>query len=278
MIGFESVRIPFDINVEAEALGCTLDWERNKVQPVILQRPALKFDDGLGTVPDPKKEGRMPLVLEAARILAAKGEGKLPVIVGALGPLNIAVQLKGAESFLMDLLLQPEESHRLLDFCWEVAASYMRALNEVADVVTVVDATSSPDLIGPEEFRVFSKSRLSALVEKAEVSTILHICGRTQPILRDMASIGFDAISIDSVVDMGDAKAACEKRCSVLGNVSAIGSLLLGTPDEVREETREAILRGSDVPCTSCGIAPGTCTENLQALVRAVHRYGRRIE
>ncbi len=266
VIGFESVRIPFDINAEAEAMGCTLDWSKKDVQPVVLERP-FAFDEI--SIPEPNRDGRMPIILEAARELSARAD-RLPVIVGALGPLNIAVQLRGAESFLMDLVLQPEESHRLLDICQETALHYMQALDEVADVITVIEATSSPDLIGPREFRTFSKPRLRKVIEKREVPCILHICGRTQLILEEMVSLGAEAIGIDSMVEIAEAKRLCGGRCAVAGNVSATGSLSMGTPQEVVRETRDVLMKGSDIPCTSCGIAPGTPTENLKAMTATV--------
>lgn len=56
--------------------------------------------------------------------------------------------------------------------------------------------------------------------------------------------------------------------------MNVVGSLFLGTPEEVAEETRVVIEKGVDIPTTSCGIAPATTTANLRAMVSAIKKYG----
>jgi len=278
-IGFESVRIPFDINVEAEALGCTLDWRRWDMQPPIKQ-PAISSPEDVDNleVPDPTKDGRMPAVIEATKILSEKVKDEaLPIIVGIVGPFMIAGQVRGVDQYLIEVATEPELVHKLLKICTKTCVEYTKYIQDAgADVITIVDATSSPDLISPNQYGIFSQPYVEEMIEKSGLPTILHICGKTTKILDRMVSTGAKAVSIDSSVDMRDLKKAAESKCATAGNVSVVGSLYLGTPEEVMEETKIAIERGVDIPCTSCGIAPTTTTENLKAMVNAIKIYGKK--
>jgi len=277
IVGFESVRIPFDINVEAEALGCVLDWRRWDMQPPI-KTPAIQEPEMIEKleVPDPKRAGRMPVVLEATRLLSAKTKAEsLPVIVGIVGPFMIAGQVRGVDQFLLEVLTDPDLAHKVIEVCTQTCIEYTKeAVAAGADVITIVDATSSPDLIRPQHYDSFSKPYVERMIRSTTAPTILHICGKTRPILERMVSTGAKAVSVDSSVDMTDLVEVAKGKCATAGNVSVVGSLFEGTPEEVAEETRIAISKGVDIPCTSCGIAPPTPTANLKAMVSAIRQYG----
>lgn len=277
IIGFESVRIPFDINVEAEALGCTLDWKRWDMQPPI-KAPAISSPDMIDQleVPDPTKTARMPTVIEATGLLSSKVKAEgLPVIVGIVGPFMIAGQVRGVEQFLIEVIKRPDLAHKLLKVSTQTCIEYVKEVEKAgASAITIVDATSSPDLISPRHYDAFSKPYVEDMIRNSKVPNILHICGKTRPILDRMVSTGAKVVSVDSSVDMADLKRAAAGKCATAGNVSVVGSLFLGTPDEVAEETRTVIAKGVDIPCTSCGIAPPTTMDNLKAMVSAIRRYG----
>ncbi len=277
VIGFESVRIPFDINVEAEALGCVLDWRRWDMQPPI-KLPAIQEPEMIEKleVPDPRKAGRMPAVIEATEMLSARVQKEsIPVIVGIVGPFMIAGQVRGVDQFLMEVLTQPDLAHKVIEVSTQTCIEYMKEVVDVgADAITIVDATSSPDLISPRHYDAFSKPYVERMIRSTKAPNILHICGKTKPILERMVSTGAKAVSIDSSVDMAELVRVARGKCATAGNVSVVGSLFLGTPEEVAEETRIVISKGVNIPCTSCGIAPPTTTANLKSMVSTIRQYG----
>jgi uroporphyrinogen-III decarboxylase len=59
------------------------------------------------------------------------------------------------------------------------------------------------------------------------------------------------------------------KRVTLFGCINNPQVLYQGTPEEVFEQTREAIRAGVDVICPECAIPLGTPLENLQAIARA---------
>ena len=95
------------------------------------------------------------------------------------------------------------------------------------------------------------------------------ICGNITRILNDLKGIPFDALSIDEKVDLGIAKKILGDDFRIVGNISPINTLLLGTPEEVKEECINALKCGVDLLAPGCGVAPETPTRNLMAMADA---------
>ena len=105
---------------------------------------------------------------------------------------------------------------------------------------------------------------------------VLHICGHTAGILKDMLSCGYNGISIEEAVDMNFAqkvKHDLGDKCQVCGNISTSKTLFRGTPEEVREEVLQALNKGVDVVAPSCGIAAASPLKNIQAMVNARNEF-----
>ena len=83
--GLESVKVPFDMAVEAGALGAEIDYGAGSALPKILtprfEEPAeFAIEEALLT------RGRFPVVLEAIRIARARHGAEAPVISSLLDP------------------------------------------------------------------------------------------------------------------------------------------------------------------------------------------------
>src|SRR5208337_5184983 len=76
--GIESVRVPFDINVEAEAMGCATRFSDDKASPPV-STPFSRAEYERIRIPDPQKDGRMPEVTEAVHRLREKADDSVPV-------------------------------------------------------------------------------------------------------------------------------------------------------------------------------------------------------
>ncbi len=137
LFGFESAVVPFDLCVEAEALGCGVDFQTDVeifLAPVV-DKPLATFD---GNLPEnAARAGRIPLVADAIRRLKA-GVGR-EIAIGAWvpGPFTLAWQLFGADGWL-GALQDADRAARMLeslaDFLARVAGHYRDA---GADFITV---------------------------------------------------------------------------------------------------------------------------------------------
>ena len=121
---------------------------------------------------------------------------------------------------------------------------------------------------------------------------VLHICGSTEPIIKDMAATGFDGLSIEEKVDITRAKEAIkgggktirvggrtmsmgggDKVPKIIGNISSSETLFRGSPDQVKEEVKKVLEAGVDIIAPSCGLAPNTPLENIKAMIEARNEF-----
>lgn len=280
VIGFESVRVPFDINVESEAMGCELDFHAGSgkgldIQPPV-KTPAMKDIDDLAGVrdADPYRDGRMPVVLKAIELLRKKIPDTLPIISAVVGPFMVAAQVRGVDAFMRELMRNPDKIRKIIERASDVCVRYAQAQIEAgSDCVVIVDATASPDLISPKQFDEFAKPYTQRIAHSIPARSILHICGKSHAILTRMAEVAH-GISIDSSVDMAEAKKTVGPQTAVCGNVDVNTALMFGEPAEVVAATRACLENGTDILCTSCGIPSVTPTENLKAMVETGKKYG----
>ncbi len=85
----------------------------------------------------------------------------------------------------------------------------------------------------------------------------------------DMAETGFDGISVDEAVDVARIKPLVG-NVKVLGNVSSKSTLVFGSPEDVKQESRKALASGVDFLEPGCGFSPMTPIKNIKAMVEAV--------
>jgi [methyl-Co(III) methanol-specific corrinoid protein]:coenzyme M methyltransferase len=265
--GIESVRVPFDINVEAEAMGCATRFSDDKATPPV-STPFSRAEYDHIRVPDPLKDGRMPEVAEAVRLLREKARDSVPVIAALGTPFEILSTAMGFEDITMLIHDEPEFLTYWLDKLTVFAIGYGRALADAgAEVMMLVDGTSQS--LGPRYYEKLSLPYTKQLVESLQTPTILHVCGRATPLLEGMVQTGASALSIDKPVDIKTAVKAASGKAALVGNISP-ATLFQGPVEEIRKETDEAIENGIQVVAPGCGILPRTPLKNLQAYIKRV--------
>lgn len=277
--GFESVRVPFDINVESEAMGCELNYGAGRNKGLDIQPPVKTAAmDQAGDFSrlkdaDPYRDGRMPVVLEAIGQLRKNIPDTLPIISLVVGPFMVAAQVRGVENFMRELIRKPENCKELLDQATRICRKFAFAQAAAgSDCILVADASASPDLISPRIFERYAKPYSRDMMAGLPIPSILHICGKAQTILPEMAEIS-PGVSIDSCVDMAEARSVVGGKTALCGNVD-VRTLLFGRPEDVEKAVKDCMDQGTDLLTTSCGIPPAVRTENLRAMVAAGKRFG----
>jgi [methyl-Co(III) methanol-specific corrinoid protein]:coenzyme M methyltransferase len=214
-------------------------------------------------VPDkPLERGRIPVILQAIRLIREKVGDFLPISSLVLSPFTLAAMLAGEAKFLTLVLKKPDYVRAFVDFATDFLIKYGKAQYRAgSDIVQMGDPTTSPDLIGPDQFRDFAMPSLIKLADKFKGIRLLHICGNAGKIIPDMAECGYDGISIEEVVDIVKAKPFVGD-VKILSNISSKLTLLFGTTDQIMVEVKEAIEASEDIVEPGCGFAPGTPTAN----------------
>lgn len=288
---FECARIPFCLTVEAEALGCKVDIKDVDSTPIVLES---KFESAkdIEIPEDVLSKGRIPVVLESIEILKEKYGNELPIIVGVTGPFTLSGYLLSVENLLIYMLTKPDEIEEVLDKSTEFLMDYIDAIIDLkADIICVTEPLSATELIEPLQFKNIVKPYLEDLASSIKTKSVLHICGNIEPIAKDMATIGYDGISMENKVDVKRVREEIQKGSGsiikvggrTLGNVKT--SVIVGNIDstELHMETAEYIKKhvktvldsGVDLLAPSCGsgLAPKTPLKNIKAIIEARNLY-----
>jgi MtaA/CmuA family methyltransferase len=262
--GFESVRVPFDINVEAEAMGCATRFGDDMITPP-MSKVKTKEEFGKIKIPDPLKDGRMPEVLEAIKRLKEKTGDQIPLIAALGTPFEILSTTLDFQDITMALMEDTDFLKEQLEKMTEIAKRYAKEMEKAdPDVLMLVDGTSQS--IGPTYYPRFSFKELVASLSKP---TVLHICGNPKAILQQMAETGASALSIDKPVDILHTLEVTAGKVALVGKISP-QTLFNGKKEEIVAETEESLRLGMNVIAPGCGILPQTPLENLKAYVDCV--------
>ena len=291
LAGLECARIPFDLTVEADAMGCKVNIGTQDRTPQVTESP-FNSSSEIKVPEDFLDKGRIPVVLEAIDKLKENYRDILPIIVGVTGPLTLAGQLMGIEKLVRYMRSRPNEVESAIDEALEASIQYVNAISEVGpDIICVADPTSAPDLINPLQFKSIVKPRLEDLSMEITTNKVLHICGSTEPIIKDMATAGFDGLSVEEKVDISRAKDEIkgggktimvggrkmsmggDKTPKLVGNISTNQTLFMSSPEQVKEEVKKVLEAGVDILAPSCGLAPGSPIENIKAMVEARNEF-----
>jgi len=280
---FDGITVGTDVTIEAEAVGSVVKQPLNS--PAFVTKYKLediKNFDSL-TIPDPYTAGRMPVVIDAVKQCAQKVGDQVYIIGLVQGPINIASQLRGVENLMMDFFDNFDFVVELFEYCIKLGNVFAKALVESgARCIQTGEALASPAFISPTVYKdfisVMEKKQHEEILSYGAESILVHICGQTISILDDAAETKASAIDLDSPVDMKEAKRILHGRMAMKGNIDSSDVLLRGTPDLVRQKTKEVIYAAGEggglIIGSGCDVCYGTPYENIQALVEATREFG----
>ncbi len=295
LVGHDVVVAQSDQYYIAEGYGCVIeqpfDATPHLVAPAV---PGLDDIENL-KVPDPYRDGRMPVYLDAVHALRSHFGNEVAVRGPGTGPFSLASYLAGGtQQFLMDIaqaeadedIASQEKLLRLMGIATEGLIAFLRAVLEAgSDVAQCGDSLASLDMISPAiyekyvfpfESRVFES--IAPIAHKKGAVTVLHICGDTRRILPLMAQTGADVLEIDTAVPMYEAQELTAGRTALMGNLDPTSVLLQGTPELVQRTAEECLrstkpLNGGVILGSGCEVAPHTPVENLKALVETARTF-----
>ncbi|RLI55579.1 MAG: hypothetical protein DRO93_11860 [Candidatus Thorarchaeota archaeon] len=270
---YDGVFTVMDLTLEAEALGAETRFPTDAF-PYVSQHPLSDPTQIVELDPLDVDGTRLNVFVDTTAALAREvGESHL-VSSYVIGPFTLAGHLLGISRLLEAVMETPDSVRAALSRCVDIIEPYVGALVAAgAHNIVILEPSASNSIISPHHFREFSRPFLERQVEQihhAGAMATVHICGRTGKIIKDMCETGADALSIDSAVDLHEAKSVAHGQCALIGNIDT--SLLLeGTPDDVRHAAREAINEASDgggyVLSSGCDLPIETPVQNLRALL-----------
>lgn len=266
--------VMFDLQIEAEILGCDVVWSDNG-PPSVSSHPLAQSHDIPRSMPG-RDEGRLALELAAMRRLKATIGEETALYGICCGPFTLASHLRGTEIF-MDMILEGDYVHQLLAYTARVAETVCAYLIEAgADVVAVVDPLISQ--ISPDHFAEFMESPFSLLfasIAGRGVRSSFFVCGNASMNIEPMCRTKCDSISVDENVDLAAAKVITDRYgITIGGNIPLTSVMLFGNQQDNMKAVVDLI---DSVPSGRLIISPGCDmpydipVENTIAAEHAVH-------
>lgn len=286
LYGPDALTVGLDVyNVEAEAAGCAVRYFDGGTDVPAVAAPLLAGPGDLAKLgrPDPGRDGRLPLMVEAAARLVREA-GEAVAVRGAVsGPFSLACALAGTEQVLVATLEDPPFVRRLLERAAMIAADFGAAFLAKGAEPVLFDSKASPGAASPRVFRefvlpVYRDLLVPALREAGARTVPLIVGGDTTPILEDLLDTGAGQLLCDAGSDLARFAARCREARRAL-RVSVDARLVhRGTPDAVRREATRLLGAAGSGPgiLFGCGVVAYDCEPaNVLALREARDAFGR---
>lgn len=220
--------VVFDLQIEAEIMGCDLLWADDS-PPTVSSHPLADTKDIPSTIPA-ATDGRLPMVLEAMRTMKEQ-VGENTALYGLVcGPFTLASHLRSTNIF-MDMYDDEDYVKKLMAYATNAAIAVADYYIETGmDIIGAVDPLVSQ--ISPEMFDQFMAAdykRFFDHVRSRQVYSSFFVCGDATKNLDVMAQTGPDCLSIDENIDIVKAKEITDRHGILIsGNMQLTVTMLLG--------------------------------------------------
>jgi len=276
----DGIPMLFDLQLEAEAMGCELVWA-DETPPSVKSHP-LEGGGSLSALPPFETgAGRLPLAFEVTRRMKAEVGAEVGLYGLVCGPFTLAMHLMGNDLF-MQMYDHPDYVKAVVGYSASIGQKVAQAYIEAgADVVAVVDPMTSQ--ISPEHFTDFVAPYVNQIfdsVRERGCLSSLFVCGDASRNLAEMSKTTCDNLSIDENIPLGllrDHSRTTGK--SFGGNLKLASVLLFGDADDARLDAIRCIdVAGGAgfILAPGCDLPYAVPPENLEAVAEMAHDGYRR--
>ena len=209
--------------------------------------------------------------------LIADTLGKETMIVPTQwAPFTLTARILGMEPLLIATIQEPEKLSRLIQFSTQLTWALLEPILEHPDIpgANFSDPVASGDVVSPSTFRKFSAPAIKELVNRVKAKkkySMVHICGNSTQVLKDVLEINPHCFSLENKVDLKAAREILGGKVCVAGNVSPTGAFLSGRPEQVQEEAKACLAAWGDgggyILTVGCDFSKNVPMENMKALM-----------
>jgi uroporphyrinogen decarboxylase len=270
----DALPIVFDLQIEAEILGCTLLWS-DEVAPAVISHSL--NNRSIEELPALTEEsGRIPIIVDAMDRIVKEIGDEVAFYGLICGPFTLALHLLGNDMFIK-MYEDPEYVKSVVEYCagigMKMAGIY---IEHGATVIAVVDPMISQ--ISPEHFLEFFAPYANNLFENIRSSDAISsvfVCGDVTRNLEAMCNLAADNVSVDEQIPMEVLRELAQKNGkSFAGNIKLTTVLLLGNEDDAKRETLDIIEKSGNngfILSPGCDIPYRVPEKNLIAVSTMVH-------
>ena len=227
-------------------------------------------------------EGRGDL---AAAMLAQFG-GELYPVAHVSSPLWRCYSLWGFEGMMLLVAERPDLVRRA---CERLLTHGLRSVHEAAALgaagVWIEECLT--DMISPVAFEAINVPVLGWLIDEVRrcgMKSIYYYCGNPAGKWESILSLGADALSLEEskkgfTIELADVVGRVAGRCTVLGNLDAVGVLQNGSEQQLRDEIKRQIRVGKSnsnrfIMSLGSPVTPSTPVDRVARYCRLVREWG----
>lgn len=272
IIFLPSFWVEYGMAAEPSALGAPMSWSLNNMPTTSKFVHSLEDIDRL-RVPNPQKDGLMPLALNLYRHFSRElvGSEYEIKIVASRGPLTVASFIYGLTDLLLGIKIDPAPMKKLLEITTETVISWLKAqlaAAPTAEGILLLD--DIPGLMSLDDYSEFAHPYLEAILgEFSGKLKIYHNDSNTTHILPKLSQLDIDIFNFGKEVPLQEAIKHTYGKMTLLGNISPLEVLKEGSPEDVRREAQiilEQCPKEYFIFSAGGGVSPGTPKENIAVL------------
>ncbi|MCL2337535.1 MAG: uroporphyrinogen decarboxylase family protein [Firmicutes bacterium] len=273
----DGMPITFDLQMEAEILGCELLWARDN-PPSVRSHPLEENKMLPCNCKIPTEEsGRIPMILSAKRRIKAAIGNDVALYGLICGPFTLASHLRGSGIFT-DMLKDPQYVKELVAYCGQVAIAMSRMYIATGmDIIAVVDPLISQ--VSPKHIEKTLSETFTAVFDYIRAQGVLSsffVCGDATRQIDVMCKMNPDGISVDENVNLAKAKEVTDRyNITIGGNIPLTTHMLHGTQEDNMKSVIDLMDSIPDhrnlIISPGCDMPYDTPIENTIACAQAVH-------
>lgn len=268
---FENYGVPFCMTVEVENLGAKVDLGTDSYEPHVVEYAITSVKEWEKLAAANTRQGRAAVVVEAIKLLKAKGNG-VPIVGNITGPVSMASSLMEPVVFYKELRKNNAQAHEFMEFVTNQLIAFAKQQIEAgADIIAISDPSGTGEILGPKPFEEFAVKYINKIIDSVKSEnkhTIVHICGQMRKVYAGVAKIKSDVLSFDSIVSMQEARENLGGRL-LMGNVSTY-ALEFGEPGKIAVLTENCVKDGVAIISPACGLGMQSPLNNVKAILAAV--------
>ncbi len=274
--------VEYGMAIEPSALGSRIRFRAD--QPPAQMPVLVRLEDIERFAPvNPSSDGLMALALQRYRMQKARilDAGQTIPLAASRGPLCLAAFLRGVTQFMMDLLEDPEGTHKLLEFATRTVIDWLQAqaetIGDTVEGILVLD--DIPGMVSKRQYLEFAHPYLQRICAAfpPDWVKVYHNDANVRPFLSDLGGAGFDVVNWTHNVDIREAREKLGDGICLMGNVAPLDVGVRGTSGQVREAARAVLAKSGGkgvILSLGGGVSPGMPRENILALIEAAREFG----
>lgn len=282
--GMTPVIPDLSIASEPSAFGAEIKWSADGTPWVI---PFIKSEEDVDRleIPDVENAGYMTKALHTYRYMFEKVGREIPVIFGTThSPWGVAALMRGTSDFLADVIMNPDLVRKLLRKTTDMSLMWLRTMEKSVPPGTfrrILIWDDMASFVSLNHFREF----ILPIYEEVygsfpQCDRWYHNDANATNILLGLQEAGIQCFHLGDEVDIGHAKEKIGKKVCLMGNVPPLKVLRNGSVDDVSRSVKDIIdkaAKGGGLIVAPGGyIDEGTPESNIEAMIEATTKYGRR--